>query len=322
MGIATGSYLEFSDIGGGGYFIIDNLDLYCSQSVYIQGVNLTPALITNGDAIITGNLDVTSITGSLHGTATSASYVKPLSQSVYISGSLFVNGAISASILNVSVITSSVTTYTGSTIFGSSSSDTHQFTGSILTTGSVYVTGSIYTSGTLFGTSSYALSALSSSHSITSSYAITASYALNAAGASTTGSFTGSFTGSILTPLIRLTDGSFVRSQNYITQSSVLNNTTGTIWFAPSLEPSAFINYYASDSNYGGSFSEAGSIIMMSDTFTVGLYTSSVIPPSVPPGATLTFSGSLSGGGTILLYATVTGMNTQCDFVLDVKTLF
>jgi len=300
MGIITGSYIEFFETGSG-FFIIDNLNLYASQSAYIAE-----------DLVVAG---------TIYGTSTTASYVNPLSQSVYISGSLIVNGAISASVLNVSIITSSVTTYTGSTIFGSSSANTHQFTGSILTTGSVYVSGSIYVSGSLFGTSSYALSALSSSYSVTSSYSTTASYALNASQFSTTGSFTGSFTGSILSPNIKLTDGSFVRSQNYVTQSGVLNNTNGIIWYAPSLEPSAFIDYYATDSSWGGTFFEAGSFILINDGTNVGVDTTYVNPPGVLPGVTLTFSGSLSGG-TMYLYANVVGVNTQCDFVLNVKTLF
>jgi len=190
------------------------------------------------------------------------------------------------------------------------------------------VTGSSFTGsftgsflGSLFGTSSYALSALSSSYSVTSSYSTTASYALNASQFSTTGSFTGSFTGSILSPNIKLTDGSFVRSQNYVTQSGVLNNTNGIIWYAPSLEPSAFIDYYATDSSWGGTFFEAGSFILINDGTNVGVDTTYVNPPGVLPGVTLTFSGSLSGG-TMYLYANVVGVNTQCDFVLNVKTLF
>lgn len=295
--MVTGSYIDAFETSSG-FFIIDNLNLLVTQSAYIAE-----------------NLFVA---GTIYGNTTTASYVNPLSQSVLISGSLTVNGPISASILNVSVITSSTTVYTGSTIFGSSSSNTHQFTGSILTTGSIYVTGSIYTNGTLFGTSSYASRALSSSYSLSSSYATTASYALNASGFSTTGSFTGSFTGSILSPNIKVTDGLYT-SQNYVTQSSVLNSTTGLILSNPINYHTSFINYVAFDVNYGGTFWQAGSIILTNDGFTTGLYSASAKPPSSPPGPTLTFSGSI--GGTMLLYATVNGMNTACDFILDVKAL-
>lgn len=297
MGIVTGSYLDYADETSGGSFVVDNLNFYASQSAYIAE-----------------NLFVA---GTIYGNTTTASYVNSLSQSVLISGSLIVNGPISASVLNVSIVTSSISVYTGSTIFGSSSSDTHRFTGSILTTGSIYVTGSIYTNGTLFGTSSYALSALSSSYSLSSSYAVTASYALNAAGASTTGSFTGSFTGSILSPSIKVTDGTFVRTQNYVTQSSVLNGTSSMIWSAldPTI-PSVFINYYATDLNSGGTFFQAGTIIIGTDGITT---TRSEQNTPILGSGVLAFASNL--GSALELYAAVSGMNTQCDFVLDVKTL-
>jgi hypothetical protein len=298
MGILTGSYLDYIDGTPGGFLVVDNLNLYVSQSTYIT--------------------EDLYVSGTIYGTTTTASYVNPLSQSVLISGSLIVNGPISASILNVSIITSSISSYSGSTVFGSSSLDTHRFTGSILTTGSVYVTGSIYTNGNLFGTSSYALNALSSSYSLSSSYATTASYALNAIGANTTGSFTGSFTGSILSPNIQLSNGLHI-SQNFVTQSIVLNGATGIILSNPINYHTSFINYVAFDVNYGGTFWQAGSLILTNDGFTTGLYSASAKPISSPPGPILTFSGSL--GGTMLLHATVAGMNTACDFILDVKAL-
>ena len=295
MGITTGSYLDFVDETSGGYFIVDNLNLYASQSAYVA--------------------EDLYVSGTIYGTATTASSLTNLTQSVRILGDLIVNGAITASVLNVLVYTSSINVITGSTIFGSSSLSTHQFTGSILTTGSVYVTGSIYATGTVFATSS---NALSSSYALTASRAITASYALNAVGLTTTGSFTGSFTGSILSPNIQLSNGLHI-SQNFVTQSIVLNGTTGIILSNPINYHTSFINYVAFDVNYGGTFWQAGSIILTNDGFTTGLYSASAKPISSPPGPILTFSGSL--GGTMLLHATVAGMNTACDFILDTKAL-
>lgn len=296
MGILTGSYLDYIDGTPGGFLVVDNLNLFVSQSTYIT--------------------EDLYVSGTIYGITTTASYVNPLSQSVLISGSLIVNGPISASILNVSIITSSISSYSGSTIFGSSSLDTHKFTGSILTTGSVYVTGSIYTKGTLFGTSSYSLNALSSSRSITSSYAVTASYALNVVGTNTTGSFTGSFTGSIISSDIRVTDN-LSTTQNYITRNSILNNNSGIIWSA--LNPtiySAFINYYATDLNYGGTFFQAGTIIISADGISTSILNQNA--PSLGSG-TLVFVSSFMS--SLKLSAAVSGMNTACDFVLDVKTL-
>jgi len=295
MGIITGSYLDFIDDTSGGYFIVDSLNFYASQSAYVA--------------------EDLYVSGTIYGTATTASSLNDLTQSVRILGNLTVNGAITASVLNVLVYTSSINVITGSTIFGSSSLSTHQFTGSILTTGSVYVTGSIYATGAVFATSS---NALSSSYALTASRAITASYALNAVGLTTTGSFTGSFTGSILSPSIKVSNGLNI-SQNFVTQSIVLNGTTGIILSNPINYHTSFINYVAFDVNYGGTFWQAGSIILTNDGFTTGLYSASAKPISSPPGPILTFSGSL--GGTMLLHATVAGMNTACDFILDTKAL-
>jgi len=294
MGLFTGSYSDFIDETSGGYFIVDNLNLYASQSAYVA--------------------EDLYVSGTIYGTATTASSLTNLTQSVRILGDLIVNGAITASVLNVLVYTSSINVITGSTIFGSSSLSTHQFTGSILTTGSVYVTGSIYATGTVFATSSNATTA---SYTVSSSYATTASYALNAVGLTTTGSFTGSFTGSILSPSIKVTDGSITRIQNYVTQSNVLNGTSSMIWSAldPTI-PSTFINYYATDLGSGGTFIQAGTIIICTDGLTTSLSNTST--PVLGSGV-LVFTSNL--GSALELYATISGMNTQCDFVLDVRTL-
>jgi hypothetical protein len=121
---------------------------------------------TNG-LTVTGSINVSgSVTGSLLGTAsfanntTSASYAAtasylsnyippfPFTGSAGISGSLVVNGNITAQTLIVQTVTSSVDFVTGSTRFGSIVSNTHQFTGSVTMSGSLAVSGP--SSATLF----------------------------------------------------------------------------------------------------------------------------------------------------------------------------
>jgi hypothetical protein len=68
-----------------------------------------------------------------------------LSGSLNLSGSLTTTGTITATTLVVQTITSSVDFVTGSTRFGSLSSNTHVFTGSLLVSGSGTFTGSIGT---------------------------------------------------------------------------------------------------------------------------------------------------------------------------------
>ena len=63
-----------------------------------------------------------------------------LSGSLNLSGSLTTTGTITATTLVVQTITSSISSITGSTNFGSLSSDTHTFTGSLNVTGALYVT--------------------------------------------------------------------------------------------------------------------------------------------------------------------------------------
>jgi hypothetical protein len=136
----------------------------------------------------TGSLRVSgSITGSLLGTA---SYAVTASHALNVVGTaswaynaltassaddFLVRGTLTAQTIVAQVITSSTQYITGSTIFGSQQSNTHQFTGSVSITGSLTVdnltvladvfefTGSVIVdggiTGSLYGTSSWAVSA-------------------------------------------------------------------------------------------------------------------------------------------------------------------
>jgi hypothetical protein len=108
---------------------------------------LTP-LNVSGSASITGSLNVT--------------------QNITASNALF-SGTITAQTIYAQVITSSTEYVTGSTIFGSLLTNTHQFTGS------VSITGSLSVAGLINGTSSFATSASFAGTSVTSSYPITVS---------------------------------------------------------------------------------------------------------------------------------------------------
>ena len=78
--------------------------------------------------------------------------------SVNVSGSITTNSTITATTLVVQTITSSISAITGSTNFGSLSSNTHTFTGSINASGSANFSGSLTVNGAATlgtGTSSY-----------------------------------------------------------------------------------------------------------------------------------------------------------------------
>jgi hypothetical protein len=73
-----------------------------------------------------------------------------LSGSLNLSGSINTNGTITATTLVVQTITSSISSITGSTNFGSLSSDTHKFTGSLLISGSNVLIGTPTSNGFRF----------------------------------------------------------------------------------------------------------------------------------------------------------------------------
>ena len=94
-----------------------------------------------------------------------------LSGSLNLSGSLTTTGTITATTLVVQTITSSISSITGSTNFGSLSSDTHTFTGSLNVTGAL----AVVTTGTEFQVNSTGVNlgnALTDSHIISGSVRI------------------------------------------------------------------------------------------------------------------------------------------------------
>jgi len=187
-------------------------DLYVSTgSIYIGDTVLTTSgstLYANVQPIVTlntasGQIEVSGITASLSASfATNAGTINNTSSNVFATtGSNTFNGTqtvqgdirvIGNLIAQQYVVSSSVSYFTssnfdGSTKFGDSDLDTHQFTGSVLAPN---ITGSLLGSSSYSTTSSVALTALTSSYiniatnAVSSSYAATSSYILNAVSSS------------------------------------------------------------------------------------------------------------------------------------------
>ena len=132
--------------------------------------------------------------------AVSASYASNALSASYAATSSYANnftvaGTLTAQTIVVQTITSSIAEITGSTQFGSTTANTHEFTGSVSISGSLQVNGSNVITSNQTGsmsvnTASYAVNATTASYALnatTSSYAVnatTASYALNALTAS------------------------------------------------------------------------------------------------------------------------------------------
>jgi hypothetical protein len=112
-----------------------NVDSYETKVLNATTVTSFRALGTSGEIIFDSNQQI--IPGTLDTTvslAATASYVRPLTQSVSITGNLTVGGT--AYLNSVIAVTSSYSS--GSTIFGDALNDTHQFTGSVFITGSSF----------------------------------------------------------------------------------------------------------------------------------------------------------------------------------------
>jgi len=91
----------------------------------------------NKEASLNGTLDISGsaiMTGSLN-----------------VSGSFNINGTITATTLVVQTITSSVEYSSGSNVFGNSTANTQQFTGSVLVTGSLNANNTLYVTGSNVG---------------------------------------------------------------------------------------------------------------------------------------------------------------------------
>ena len=158
-----------------------------STGISIGKTGSNASLDVSGSAIITGSLTVTAgITGSLLGTASTASYVDNAQSASYyvetdpifvaksgslattgsntftgnqtINGDIIVRGTASVDVFYSIYNTSSIIYSSGSTKFGDTLDDTHEFTGSILVSGSLYAPS---ITGSLSGSVTHALTASS-----------------------------------------------------------------------------------------------------------------------------------------------------------------
>jgi hypothetical protein len=195
-------------------------------SPYVLSTN-TASFVTNSQ---TSSFVTNSQTSSM--TVLSASFASTASSAENFT----VRGTLTAQTIVVQTITSSIDFVTGSTRFGSASTSTHQFTGSVTITGSLAVNGSnvivtSQTSSMSVATASYVLNAVSSSFSATTSLAPL--YVLNSSTSSfVTNSQTGSFatTGSNRFVGDQTITGSINISGSTIqTGSFTLNNNAGTV---------------------------------------------------------------------------------------------
>lgn len=108
------------------------------ELVVVQDANIQRDLYVTNDIIGAGDID---ISGDITGSSALLSGSLILSGSQTITNNLTVLGTVNARQFNISIISSSVLFQSGSTKFGDTSDDTHQFTGSVSISGSFLVNG-------------------------------------------------------------------------------------------------------------------------------------------------------------------------------------
>jgi len=125
-------------ITSGSLFVSD--DITIQQDLYV-----VRDVITDGDIDASGSLSGSGL--SINDTLQITHNNFQLSGSANITGSLTVLGEINARQFNISIISSSVIFESGSSKFGNTSDDIHQFTGSVNVTGSFYLNGTDLSQG-------------------------------------------------------------------------------------------------------------------------------------------------------------------------------
>jgi hypothetical protein len=241
-------------------------------------------LYINGVPVSTGSVGISEISssGNLTGSGTGANpvalksniQITSISSSYGEFGELSVTGTLTVRQLNVTYETSSVLYTSGSTKFGDSADDTHQFTGSLLVTGTV-------TADLFNGTASYALNAATASYvlnAVSSSYATTASYILLAESASyaTTASY--AINANIDTSSFATTSSNIFNGNQNISGNIIVS---GTVTVGSSLEllQDSRILSITSSSGDGGS---ASTLHLIPDKNLTGSDQYVVIDPTSP----------------------------------------
>jgi hypothetical protein len=120
--------------------------LFVSEDITIQqDLYVIRDVITDGDIDASGSLSGSGL--SVNDTLSITHNNFQLSGSAAITGSLTVLGEINARQFNINVISSSIIFESGSSKFGNTADDIHQFTGSVNVTGSFYLNGADLSQG-------------------------------------------------------------------------------------------------------------------------------------------------------------------------------
>jgi len=106
-----------------------------TASAFIGDGSQVTGVVSSSYAVTASYVDGASITGVV--SSETASYVNPLTQSVNIDGDLTVTGILTAQEFHTEFVSSSIIYESGSTKFGDTLDDIHEFTGSLYVSGGV-----------------------------------------------------------------------------------------------------------------------------------------------------------------------------------------
>jgi len=211
-----------------------------------------------------------------------------------ISGSLIVTDTITAQQFNIEFISSSVIYESGSTKFGDSADDTHQFTGSLSVlgtiSGSLVLPTGILSSSTQFN----ALTGTSASFATTASAATSITFTPSSASFATTSSAATSIT---FTP----GTASFATTSSFAQNAQVLNNTSSAVFAT------------TGSNSFNGTQTITGSLLLTTDivVFSGSFTTSGSFAISGSLGVTGGITGSLLGSSS---FATTASAATSITF--------
>jgi hypothetical protein len=248
-------------------------------------------------------------------------------------GNVVVGGTLTARtyVISSSVVNYEVQSVSGSTKFGDTADDIHQFTGSLFV--SRFIQAPSFT-GSLQGTASYSTFAISSSYatnsstasyslqSLSSSFATTASYVLNAVSSSfATNSSTASFVLQAVSSSFATNSStaSFVLqavSSSFATNSSTASFLSGTVTSASFATTASYVLNSVSSSFATNSSTASYVLNSVSSSFATNSSTASFLSGTVTSASFASTASFLSGTVTSASFAVTASYATSASYLI------
>ncbi len=276
----------------------------------------------SNNMLVTGSVTATSFTGSLSGSATSATSASYAATSSY-ADNFTVAGTLTAQTIVVQTITSSTNFVTGSTRFGSLLSNTHQFIGSVSITGSLTTTGSVNIAGGVSASGNIYQGGTGNASTVLASNGNTALLTISSTGATINMGRLGA-----ISLLANSTDGGIIMHDG-----AYLGVSSGTFRIGSNLAANNIIigNFASSTATINGNTTITGSLNISGSSHTItgsinGNFTGSLFGTSSWANNATTASYALTaqtllGSVTSASYAATASIATSASYALVAQTL-